>query len=230
MARLLTNRYRAIFCALLVGSCAWLLPFSVAGQDSQNSQNSQNPLGLAALQRFFGEISTFRASFAQWVLNENLEPLDHAEGVVQIMRPQRFRWDYAPPNPQQIVGDGATLWFYDLELAQITKRDQVAALGESPAILLAGEGELRDKYQLTELGRRGSIDWVRLSPKQVDDSGFSEVRIGFEAQQLRVLELLDGLGQRTRIRFSEVEENPELTTQLFTFTPPAGVDIIDSTH
>ncbi|WP_280954990.1 outer-membrane lipoprotein carrier protein LolA [Paludibacterium denitrificans] len=49
----------------------------------------------------------------------------------------KFRWEYNKPYEQLIVGDGKTLWIYDKELAQVTKKSLNAALGSSPAALLA---------------------------------------------------------------------------------------------
>jgi outer membrane lipoprotein-sorting protein len=38
--------------------------------------------------------------------------------------------------------------------------------------------------------------------------------------------LLDRLGQVTRLEFEDVERNPRLDGSLFTFVPPAGVDVV----
>jgi len=40
------------------------------------------------------------------------------------------------------------------------------------------------------------------------------------------MELMDALGQTTVIRFSDVKLNPPLDAALFSFSPPAGVDVI----
>ena len=41
------------------------------------------------------------------------------------------------------------------------------------------------------------------------------------------MELYDQLGQITVMRFSQIERNPKLSSDLFTFTPPKGVDVIE---
>ena len=41
---------------------------------------------------------------------------------MELQRPGKLRWAYSKPFEQLIVGDGSTLWIYDKELAQITKR------------------------------------------------------------------------------------------------------------
>ncbi|MDD9822938.1 MAG: outer membrane lipoprotein chaperone LolA [Gammaproteobacteria bacterium] len=186
--------------------------------------------GMQALQRFFSEVASLEARFEQVVLDENLNPIDTGRGVLRIQRPGRFRWDYAPPAAQVIVGDGARVWLHDVELAQVTVRSQARALGRSPAIWLAGgDADLEDAYRIEDLGARGRIDWLNLIPRDAE-SDFSAVRVGFEAQKLHRIELIDSLEQRTRIRFFDLRENAAVDDSLFQFTPPAGVDVIDQTE
>ncbi|MDD9812013.1 MAG: outer membrane lipoprotein chaperone LolA [Gammaproteobacteria bacterium] len=186
--------------------------------------------GMQALQRFFSEVASLEARFEQVVLDENLNPIDTGRGVLRIQRPGRFRWDYAPPAAQVIVGDGARVWLYDVELAQVTVRSQARALGRSPAIWLAGgDADLEDAYRIEDLGAHGRIDWLNLIPRDAE-SEFSSVRVGFEAQKLHRIELIDSLEQRTRIRFFDLRENAAVDDSLFQFTPPAGVDVIDQTE
>jgi len=184
-----------------------------------------------SLRRFFSEVATLEARFEQVVLDENLRAIDDAHGVLRIRRPGRFRWDYAPPAAQVIVGDGARVWLHDVELAQVTVRSQARALGRSPAIWLAGggRGDLADEYEIEDLGAQGRIDWLNLIPRD-GQSEFAAVRVGFEAQQLRIIELVDALDQRTRIRLFDLRENAEVDDSFFQFTPPPGVDVIDATE
>lgn len=184
--------------------------------------------GLDSLEYFFSEIQTFEARFAQVVLDETLREVDHGQGRVWITRPGYFRWHYEPPDEQDIVGDGEQVWVHDIELEQVTVSDQHQALGKSPAALLAGAGDLAQTYTIEDIGTQGRFDWVNLLPRD-DNSGFKEVRIGFEANRLRLMELLDNLDQRTRISFIDLQENVAIPAHIFEFIPPAGIDVIDNT-
>lgn len=184
--------------------------------------------GLDSLNYFFREINTFEARFGQIVLDESLVEIDDGQGRLWIQRPGLFRWDYDAPDAQQIIGDGDNVWVYDIELEQVTVSEQEATLGRSPAILLAGEGGLEDDYIVEDIGTQGRFDWVNLIPRS-EDTGFSEVRIGFEDNRLRLLELLDTLGQRTRISFVDLKENVPISPATFEFIPPEGVDVISET-
>jgi outer membrane lipoprotein carrier protein len=197
--------------------------FLLAGSISQAVSGAS---GAGSLERFFSEVSTFEASFVQVVLDENLDTLDESAGRMWMSRPGRFRWNYEPPNEQQIVGDGQNLWIFDPELEQVTVRNMDESLGRSPAILLAGDGEFDELYEVEDLGPQGNIDWVSIKPKN-EEGSFSQVQLGFESDQLKLIQLLDRLEQITRIILTDPETNPALSSDVFEFSPPPGVDVID---
>jgi outer membrane lipoprotein carrier protein len=182
--------------------------------------------GTDNLNRFFQEFKTLRADFSQAVLDENLVPLEESTGRLWIARPGRFRWNYHPPFAQQIIADGAKIWFYDIELEQVTVRDQRSMLQGTPASLLAGQGDPRTDYVIEDLGQQGSVVWVSLRPK-ASNGGFAEIQLGFQDDTLRLIQLLDHVDQITRIVLSHVEENPQIPASQFHFTVPVGVDLIE---
>jgi outer membrane lipoprotein-sorting protein len=99
------------------------------------------------------------------------------------------------------------------------------ALGYTPAILLAGGGNLNDNFTLKKLKQQGKLQWMEMIPKK-NDGGFEDIRLGFEGNVLRQLEMVDGFGQTTRITMSNNRENYKIRDSLFRFTPPKGVDVI----
>ena len=187
------------------------------------------PLPAAAntanLNHFFQDVRTYSARFQQVVFDENRRPLQESSGTLWIERPGKFRWDYGKPSHQQIVGDGKRLWIYDPDLKQASVRDLSGAVGDTPAQLLAGQGAWQQHFTVKELGKDGALDWIQMLPRK-KDSGFESIRLGFAGRSLHTLELIDGLGQTTRITLSEVRENAKIDAAKFTFKPPAGVDVI----
>ncbi|MFW2441043.1 MAG: outer membrane lipoprotein chaperone LolA [Arenicellales bacterium] len=182
--------------------------------------------GLEDLQRFYSEIKSYSASFEQTVMDEKLNLLEASSGELSIQRPGKFYWHYATPSEQMIVGDGKQVWIHDVELEQITHRQSDAAVTQTPAMLLSGEGDLSETFILEDAGQREGLDWVRMIPKS-RDSGFTDIHIGFLSGSLQLLEMQDSFGQTTQIRFKNVKENSDIPVQTFSFTPPAGVDVIE---
>ena len=178
-----------------------------------------------SLTHFFNKVQTYSARFDQVVLDEGLNIVQESSGRLWIDRPGRFRWDYDTPLKQHIVGDGKKIWVYDVELQQVTVRKMSGALGTTPALLLAGKGNLSASFRIKEMGTQGNLEWVQMIPLS-SDGGFEDIRIGFDKNVIRSLELVDGFGQTTRITLREPQENKKIDAARFAFTPPKGVDVI----
>lgn len=177
------------------------------------------------LSRFFNEVQRYQARFDQVVLDEAMSPVQESSGQLWIERPGKFRWQYATPFEQQIVGDGKQVWVYDVELKQVAVRRMDGALGATPALLLAGRGSLEAVFTIKDLGLQGGLDWVQLKPKK-NDGGFADIRISFEKGKIRTLEMIDGFGQTTRVMMRDAKENPNIPAERFQFKAPKGVDVI----
>ncbi len=183
--------------------------------------------GPDRLHAFLDQVRSLRAEFQQSVFDEDARPLDEASGMVYIERPGRFRWDYTEPYPQEIVGDGEKVWVYDSELEQVTVRPLDDALGDTPAMLLSSDRPVEQSFEVSDIDGPDGYDWVGLKPLG-EQVSFTEIRLGFDGETLRVMELTDAFGQLTRLRFAKVERNPILAPTLFQFTPPEGADIFSN--
>jgi outer membrane lipoprotein carrier protein len=187
------------------------------------------PTAREELNRFFAATRSYTARFQQLVLDQSLNTVEQSSGTMALQRPGKFRWDYDPPARQQIVSDGRKVWIHDLDLRQITARKADQALGRTPAMMLAGGGDLESSFAVREIGPQGSQLWVGLKPKD-EDASFSDLRIGFQDGALAVMELVDALGQTTRITFMEGKANVEIPAERFAFVVPKGVDLIDESQ
>ena len=50
--------------------------------------------------------------------------------------------------------------------------------------------------------------------------------MGFQGEALAALEIQDSFGQRSVLKFSQVEVNPALGAGAFAFKAPAGADVL----
>lgn len=185
--------------------------------------------GIEKLNQFVNKVQTFEAHFQQTVLGPDGNVIEQAEGEFQLERPGKFRWDYQQPYPQQIVADGERIWFYDVDLEQVTVKSQQEALADTPATLLSGDIVPEDKYDIQSLPSNDGLQWVQLMPKE-QDSNFQAVTLAFDGNTLNQMVMRDSFDQRTRLSFSQVRENPEFNNDTFAFTPPAGIDIVGDTE
>ena len=174
---------------------------------------------------FLDGTKSARAGFAQKVYDRNGDLVQESKGSFVFQRPGKFRWVYDKPADQVIVGDGKRVWIYDRQLNQVTVRRMEAALGSTPAALLAGGTDVEKAFALSDGGTQDGLEWVLAKPRQ-PEAGFESVRMGFKGNALQAMELKDQFGQTTRLRFSKLERNPKVDPQSFRFDPPKGADVL----
>jgi outer membrane lipoprotein carrier protein len=181
--------------------------------------------GVDRLDQFMKQTQSARGDFEQRILNRDRKVVQQSSGSLAFQRPGRFRWSYAKPYEQLIVGDGTRIWIYDKDLNQVTVRKLDQALGATPAALLAGSNDALAGFTLKDDGVREGLEWVEATPRDKDTT-FERIRMGFGPQGLERMELSDSFGQTTLLRFVGLQSNPKVDASQFTFTPPKGADVI----
>lgn len=192
--------------------------------------------GLDALNQFIKQTRSGQAQFTQVVTSPpkpgQVARSKTSSGSFEFQRPGKFRFDYRKPFVQTLVADGQTLWMHDVDLNQVTARNQAQVLGSTPVALLTAatdlEGLKADFVFKAEAEREG-LQWVRATPKKTDGQIHS-VLVGLRNSDkgvaLAVLDVQDALGQRSVLSFTAFELNPTLTATAFVFKVPAGADVI----
>ena len=171
-------------------------------------------------------LSSWSADFTQTIADGQGKVLRSASGKFYLQRPGKFRWDYAEPSQQLVLGDGQEIWFYDKDLQQANVRRMDATLASTPAVLLSGTGSVAEQFDIKSLPDEGGLRWYQLVPKH-PDTDFQLVRIGFDKDgELASMFLADKLNQITQLSFTHPVKNPKFIPDLFTFSPPPGVDVI----
>jgi outer membrane lipoprotein carrier protein len=179
---------------------------------------------VAALRDFVRQAQTGSATFTQTVTSPDGKRRKTSSGSFEFQRPNRFRFDYAKPFEQRIVADGAKVWIYDADLNQASSRPLGAALGQTPAAILAG-GDIEIEFELQALPARDGLDWALATPRR-NDGTIQELRLGFRGKALAAIEIADSFGQRSLLNFGEMKVNVPLAPDRFAFTPPPGADVV----
>lgn len=183
--------------------------------------------GVEQLLAFQHDVQTLAAGFKQMVTDENGQLMQTSSGSLVLARPNRFRWDYLAPYEQLIVSDGATAWFFDADLEQVTVKSIDGAVDGTAALLLSAGTAVEDEFRLSADGIRAGVEWVSARPRQAHSS-FDTIRIGFRGNRPVAMELIDSFGQLTSLEFSNVRLNPTVAAERFEFVPPPGVDVLRS--
>ncbi|MBC8518931.1 MAG: outer membrane lipoprotein chaperone LolA [Gammaproteobacteria bacterium] len=177
------------------------------------------------IESYFSEMESLRGGFHQQVRDGSGRLIEDSYGTLLIQRPGKFRWQTSVPFVQEIVGDGSRIWLHDPDLEQVTVRKQQGSLANTPAALLTGEGSLKDQFAIHPIGKKQYYEWAELVSIH-GSGGFEQLLVAMDDEQLRVIEVEDSLGQRTRIDLQDMLYNPSLEESNFLFVPPAGTDVV----
>ncbi|TQV86505.1 outer membrane lipoprotein chaperone LolA [Aliikangiella coralliicola] len=187
----------------------------------------------SSVQKFAENIEnlrTYQADFEQRVQNENGKEIDFSSGRFSIQRPNHFRWEVKLNFEQLIVADGDHVFTYDPELEQVTVQNQSKLLADSPLLLMTSDAEaLAEAFNITtvDLADKPDSELFQLTPKK-EGNIFDSVHILFEKNKIAELLMADTLGQKTSVKFSNIQVNQKLDSAQFSFVIPEGVDVIDS--
>lgn len=201
---------KSLFWAVIVVS---VFPFS-ARADSVESLKAK----LDTMQSLSGE-------FEQTLSDKSGAVVQSSSGEFHLLRPDYFLWQSEAPYEQTVLGTPDKVWVYDPDLEQVTVQTRTPEQKNNPASLLAGDIEqIRDTFEVSQSEVKGTVTY-QLTPL-TQQSSYKTVEFVFNDSTLERLAFVDKLEQTTRITFTELQLNPKLSTDFFTFNPPEGTDII----
>jgi len=178
------------------------------------------------LGRLLFPMKSMTATFQQANVGKNSFGSQKSSGVVAMARPGRFRWDVTSPSKQLLVTNGKMVWYYDADLQQVTIQPLTAKQANSPAQLLSGSmTDITQQFTISMMKKTGPGQWFLLLPKQ-DNSQFTNIQLHFLNGKLRSMLLKDHLGQQSLIHFYHITLNPKIAANVFSFSPPKGVDVL----
>lgn len=213
---------------LFAGGNAPLLADNASLATTAAATPGSDSLAREKLIRILQPLRSYSASFYQVVRDDSGKELEHFRGSIKIMKPDKMAWYANEPLSQTVISDGVQFWYYDADLEQLTIQKADDRLAHSPAMILGGDAAtLGEHYEVSELASDSSGSEIfSLVPRQAG-SLFDRLEMHFDGAVLHRLVMLDGLQQHTEITFSNVVINPVLAESEFSFTAPAGTDIID---
>ena len=180
---------------------------------------------LAHMEAFSKSLHSVAASFSQSVTDANGHRGYESRGTLALEAPRQFRWETTTPYQQTIVADGARVWVYEPDLAQVSVRNQSSAETHSPLTVLTDLSQLDRQFTPTEAGEHDGLVWLKLTSKAKEPE-FEYAELGFTTQTLQRMLFKDQLGNTTEIRFADWKRNPKMAAGTFKFTPPKGVDVV----
>ncbi len=194
-----------------------------------------SPLELAnKIQQRYNRMESLRFHFTQQTSGEMTGRAQTGEGDAAFLRShnkkeQKMRWCYRLPDEQLIVSDGSKLYMYFKELNQVIISPTSQMANDLTYAFFTGAGDLARDFTILATEQKQTIKLVPRTPQQQ----VAEIELQAESTGLITqITITDHFGTVTALAFDNIEINPftdasaKSLQKLFTFTPPAGTEII----
>jgi len=183
--------------------------------------------------RHYNNLQSMRSHFTEDYHGAGMSRSE--SGTLWLKKPGKMRWEYDHPRKKLFLSDGKTAWFYvpgeqQARKAPVSKIDDI----RSPLRFLLGKTKLRKEFD--QLGIAPNIKplnegdiVLRGSPKGMEDRlSLVVLEVTPEGRMDRI-EIEEVDGAMTDFRFTDMVENQPVADNLFHFTPPAGVEVVEGT-
>lgn len=185
----------------------------------------------ARVDQHYNNLRSLRSDFEEIYQGAGLSR--HESGELWLLKPGKMRWDYKQPRPKLFVSDNKNAYFY-VPGDQQARRLPVKSLEDfrSPIRFLLGHTKLQKEF-----------DHLAISPEKPLNPGnlvLQGVPLNMKERVSRVLLEMTPTGQLTRIfieeldgsitdfRFTNIQEDVPVKSELFKFKAPEGVQVIES--
>ena len=222
---------RPIVFAMLLASAAVTSGFDLKADPPATQAGPTAAQVAAQVQAFYNQTKTFQAHFKQEYYIKMHDKREASEGQVAFEKPGKMSWNYDQPNGNRVVSNGQELKVYQPSMQQMFV--QPVDKSQYPAALsfLMGQGQLTSSFDLRLLDPatvKFAGGWVlEGTPKQATPA-YQKVLLYVDAatSQVRRVLILDAQGNRNRFDFDNPLVNTPVPPDSFTFTPPAGTQIV----
>lgn len=220
----------AAFAVAAVVSCASLLLAGSAGAAEEELDPCARK-AVEAVQKRYESVVDLRARFEQTSRSVALGgpgAETRSSGDVVFAKPGRMRWTYTEPEPSLVVSDGTWLWIYD-PAAREAQKLPVMGGGMSGAAVqfLLGEAEIEREFRVVPQACSEVAADLTLWPREPATYEKLGIRVDPRNGELRATEIVDLLGNVTKVVFGDVKTNVGAAAELFRFEPPEGVELIE---
>ncbi|MDD5713037.1 MAG: outer membrane lipoprotein carrier protein LolA, partial [Smithellaceae bacterium] len=188
---------------------------------------------VAKTQENYNNVSDLKATFTQETTVKSMNKTEREEGVVYFKNPRRMLWDYRKPKEKKLIINSEKAWLY-------MPSDHTAYVQDSEKIFrsklavrfLSGIGKLQDDFLISYPASQstdGAGNYLLVLTPKEDIGGIEKLTLTISRDNYQILgcRFTDAFGNATNIHFKSIKINSSLSDKLFSFKPPAGVDVFN---
>ena len=185
---------------------------------------------LREVQQQYQKSAGIEARFTQVTDVKATKHVKKAKGRIWIKRPNKLRWETLEPDPNILISDGKTFWFYTPpfdqgERGQVIIRKSAQVQTQFLNALLGGTFEFGKDSISIEDRMRGEF-LLRPRPGTAGDVSTAQVRIDPMKHIITQVVLTHSSGNKTEINLEEIKLPSKLEDSLFRYTPDKNTDKI----
>jgi outer membrane lipoprotein carrier protein len=178
--------------------------------------------------RHYNQLHSLKAGFVESYEGLGLRRTE--SGTLLLLKPGRMKWEYSQPAGKLFLLDGKFAWFYSRGDSQV-QRIPAKELDDlrSPLRFLLGHTELEKElsglsFRPAANGRFELSGQPRGQEKRVNRLSLTVTGDG----TITGIEIEETDGALTRFSFTAEQPNAPVPADIFRFTPPAGVPVVNA--
>lgn len=225
---------RCVPLVVTLSFCASILCVAQQAVTQKPTEVKQSQAQLAPtlqkMQEKFNQTKDFSAQFTQTFRHHIFKTSETSTGSVQYKKPGKMRWDYKTPSNKSFIVEGSSLWIFQPadKLAMVDKCFKQDTLSSALSFLW-GAADIKKQFTAQffdgQFGNATDIH-IQLDPK-TKSNFFKRIilvldPVTFTVKQSIVVDLEGNLNQFV---FEQTKINSNLSDNIFSFTPPAGIHI-----
>lgn len=238
--------WRWLGCWVVLLFFAQLALYDAKLASAADSEKSIDPQVVATrLQQAYERTTSIQARFLQVTSLKMSRQVRKGSGKMTILKPGRMRWDYQKPDEQIIICDGEQLRIYLAKAHQLmvaSAKDYIQS--DVTYGFFAGTGNITRDFEVSSPDIKQAPDVSVLDESEKDNREsqiiklvprkphphveYLHVWVDKQTALVNQLQIVDQLGSVTDIFFSKVKINEPVSPDRFSFTPPAGTEIIEN--
>jgi outer membrane lipoprotein carrier protein len=186
---------------------------------------ANGPQILKKVRARYRTVNSMTASLSEVLCSGATGTCKRFSGTVKMKRPAKLRLEITAPEKQLVVCDGKSLVLYMEKEKQATRYD-MAKSNQMISMLNPLDGLLDGEVTGAETDE--GVHTLTMSVPKLKDL-FKEIKLTVDAKTLLITGISgeNAAGDHAEYEFSNIKTHIRLKSSRFTFTPPAGVTVID---
>lgn len=212
----------------------WVLAIALGSTSLCAQKPAQSAKNLSAqelaqrVDHHYNRLHSLKAGFSESYEGLGLKRTE--SGTLYLLKPGRMKWEYSSPAGKLFLLDGQYAWFYNRGDPQV-QRIPAKKLDDlrSPLRFLLGHTEIAKEMTTLSLASAPNGQFALSGQPKGLENRVSRLTLTVTADgTITGIEMEEIDGALTRFRFTAEEQDVRVPGELFHFTTPPGVPVVDA--